>query len=116
MRYLILVVLNLPIILLAFMNLFTQYKLSKITKERFRRQLTLWLVVFVALIASFPAYNYFTGAPLLDSSKLSGLDILQTTAIVYLIYAINDHRRKIELSEKTIRNLHQELSIKFAKK
>lgn len=116
MRYLILVVLNLPIILLAFINLFTQYKLHKITFDRFRVQLILWLIVFICLLASFPVYNYFSGAPLFDSSKLSGLDILQTTTIVYLIYVINDHRRKIESNEKTMRNLHQELSIKLSKK
>lgn len=116
MRYLVLVALNLPIIFLAYIKIIVQYKLHKISLERFRVQMLLWLIVCVGLIASFPVYNYLSGAPLLDSASLSGLDILQTTIIVYLIYVINDHRRKIELSEKTMRNLHQELSIKFAKK
>lgn len=115
MRYLLLVLLNLPVIFLALINIFTQYKLRKITPKRFKSQFILWISLTSLLIASFPVYNYFIGAPLFDSSRLSGFDILQTTAIIYLIYVINDHRRKIELGEKTIRNLHQELSIKFTK-
>lgn len=116
MRYLVLVALNLPIIFLAFIKIIVQYKLHKISPERFRLQMLLWLIVFVFLVTSFPIYNLLSGVSLFDSSTLSGLDILQTTTIVYLVYVINDHRRKIELSEKAIRNLHQELSIKFAKK
>ena len=111
MRYIALVLLNLPLILLALINIVTLYKMGRVERTRFRRQLILWMIILIVLIGSFPVYNWLSGKPLLDSSALSSFDIIQTTTIVYLIYIINDHRRKIERSEKTIRELHQELSI-----
>jgi hypothetical protein len=115
-RYTILVLLNLPVILLALVNIVTQYKLKKVTRARFRHQVTLWLIVLIVLIISFPIYNLLTGHSLLDSSELSLFDIFQTTAIVVLFYIINNQRQKIERNEKVIRELHQEISIRLSKK
>jgi hypothetical protein len=115
MRYLILVLLNIPIILLALVNILTQYKMQKITGGRFRHQIALWVVILIVLVSSFPIYNHLSGKHILDSSELSLFDIVQTTAIVYMIYILNNHRRKIEHNEKLIRDLHQELSIKLSK-
>lgn len=114
MRYLILVLLNLPVIFLAFLNILTQYKLKTISKARFRRQILLWLAILVVLIGSFPAYNMLTSKSLFDSNELTLFDIFQTTAIIYLIYIINHQRQKIEKSEKFVRDLHQELSIRLS--
>lgn len=114
MRYLLLIIINLPIICLAFINTLTQYKMGGISKRRFRRQIIFWMVVFIFIIGSFPIYNYLTGAPPLDSSSLSLFDIIEITAIVYLVYVVNNQRRKIEYNEKLFRDLHQELSIKLS--
>lgn len=116
MRYLLLVILNLPIIILALTNVITQYKTGKISVNRFKHQVALWLAVLFILIGSFPVYNYLHGNPLLSSGDLSLLDILVVTVIVYLIYIVNNQRRKIEQNEKTLRDLHQELSIKLSEK
>jgi hypothetical protein len=115
MRYIILVVLNLPVIFLALLNIITQHKLNRISRYRFTYQIIVWLVVLVVLVCSFPFYNYLSGRPILDSRELSLFDVVQTTAIVYLFYTVNNHRRKIEQNEKTIRELHQELSIRLSK-
>lgn len=115
MRYIVLVLLNLPIILIALVNIVTQFKMEKISAARFRHQIILWMTILVLLIGSFPAYNYLNGNTLLDSSELSIFDIIQTTAIIYLIYIINNQRRKIEQNERLVRDLHQEISIKLSK-
>lgn len=114
MRYLLLILLNLPVIILAFTNLLTQYKLGSITKSRFRHQILLWAVIFIILLGSFPVYNYINGNPLFDASELSLFDIVEITVIVYLIYIVNNQRRKIEQNEKDTRRLHQEISIKLS--
>jgi hypothetical protein len=116
MRYGILVLLNLPVILLALTNLVTRYKLKKIDTTKFRQQILLWLVLLLILVSSFPIYNVLSGRPLLDSEELSAFDIIQTTAIIALIYIVNNQRRKIEQSERYLRDFHQELSIKMSKK
>jgi hypothetical protein len=102
--------------MLALFNILTQYKMNKVTKKRFQHQLILWLVILFVLICSFPFYNYLVGKPLLDSAELSLFDIVQTTAIIMLFYGANSQRQKIDRAEKTIRDLHQEISIKLSEK
>lgn len=115
MRYVVLVLLNLPIILLAFINMLTQYKMHKVSKQRFQLQLLTWLAILILLISSFPLFNYFNDKPILDSSELSLFDIVQTTAIIFLFYIINHQRQNIERNEITLQELHRELSIKLSK-
>lgn len=114
MRYVFLVLINLPVILMAMLNILTQYKLKKISRRRFTHQFTFWSLVLVALILSFPVYNALNHRPILSSNSLSIIDIAESTAIIYLVYIINDHRRKIEQNERLIRDLHQEISIKLS--
>lgn len=116
MRYAILVLLNVPIILLAFVNFLTKYKMKKITWRRLRNQITLWLLVLIVLIGSFPVYNYLSGRPPLDSHELSLFDIMQTTALVLLFYIANSQRQRLESNERTLRDMHQELSIRLSSK
>jgi hypothetical protein len=114
MRYIILIALNLPIILLAFVNILTQYKLKKISATRFRAQLLCWIIILVLLVGSFPLYNAINGHPLLYSKELTLFDIVQTAAIIYLFYIVNHQRQKIEHNDKSVRELHQELSIRLS--
>lgn len=116
MRYVILVLLNLPIVFLAYLNIVTSYKLGKTDRSRLRQTLLLWTIILIALIGSFPIYNVLTDKPLLDSGELTLFDIVQTTAIIYLIYIINHQRQKIELSNSRFKELVQELSIKLSEK
>lgn len=116
MRYFLLVILNLPIIFIAFTNVITQYKTGKMNVSRFRHQMILWLAVLVVLVGSFPIYNSLAGNHWSSSGDLSLLDIVVVTVIVYLIYIVNNQRRKIEQNEKMLRDLHQELSMKLSDK
>lgn len=114
MRYLILLLLNVPIISIALLNLITRYKLRKITRRRFKIQMSLWMVLLTLLVLSFPLYNYLVGNSVLDSYELSLFDILQTTAIIFLLYFVNNMRQRTEWNEKRIRDLHQEISIRLS--
>ena len=114
MRYLILILLNLPIILIALMNIVTQYKLKKVSTGRFRHQIIIWLVMLVVLIGSFPVYNLLSGKPIFDSSELSLFDIVEITMIIVLFYAINNLRQTTEQQQQRLRELHQELSIRMS--
>lgn len=114
MRYLVLVLLNLPIILLALINIVTQYKLRRVSVTRFRHQLLIWLIILVVLIGSFPLYNFLAHKPLFDSSELSAFDIVQTTAIVLLFYIFNNQRQRQDQTDRRLRDLHQALSIKLS--
>jgi len=116
MRYLVLLLLNLPIVLLALVNTVTLYKLKKISKQKFRHQVLIWFGIFVVVAGSFPAFNWISGRPLFASENFSTFDIVQTTVIVYLLYILNKQRQRIDNVEKIIRDLHTELSIKLSEK
>ncbi len=111
MRYLVLLLLNIPIIFAALLSIVTQYKLKKVSKERFRHQIILWGILLLVLIGSFPVYNLVSGRAIFDSHELSLFDIVQTTTIIAMIYVLNRHRQTIEANEKRINDLHKELSI-----
>ncbi len=115
MRYLLLIALNIPLVLLAFVNMFTQYKMKKISSQRFIRQLLLWAIILLVIVGSFPAYNLWTGREIFESNDLSTFDIVQTTVIVLLVYILFNQRRKIETTERRLRDLHQEISIKLSR-
>ncbi len=114
MRYIILVLVNTPVIMLALINLLTQYKTHKISKPHFRHQIILWIVILIVLIGSFPLYNYVVGQPLFDSSELSSFDIVEITVIIFLIYIANRQRQRIDRNDKLIRDLHREVSIRLS--
>lgn len=116
MRYLLLVLLNIPVIFMALINIVTQYKLKKVSKNRFKHQLIIWLLILIVLVGSFPLYNFLTNQPILGSSELSMFDIVQTTAIILLFYTVNTYRQRLDQQEKRLRDLHQELSIKLMSK
>ena len=114
MRYIILIILNLPIIFLALANIITDYKLKKVSINRFRNQIVLWVFILVVVIGSFPVYNIATGRPPLDSSELSLFDIVQTTVIIFLLYVVNSQRQRIDQGEMMMKKLHRELSIRLS--
>ena len=111
MRYLILVIINLPIVFLAFLNIITQYKMKRIDKERFIRQTLLWLIISLVLILAFPIYNLANGRAIFSSVELSFFDIAEVTSIVFLFYTVNNQIRKLNNTERRLRDLHQEMSI-----
>lgn len=111
MRYIILLIFNTPIILMALISVVTQYKLRSIQKGRFVRQSIFWLTLLVALFTALPLYNVLSGRAPLDSGGLSVLDIVQATAVFMLFYVINRQRQSIERTERRLRELHQKLSI-----
>ena len=102
--------------MLALVNIVTDYKLKKISINRFRNQIFLWILILIVVIGSFPVYNILVGRPPLDSSELSLFDIVQTTIIIFLLYAINSQRQRIEQNEQRLKKLHQEISIRLSEK
>ena len=102
--------------MLALVNIVTDYKLKKISVNRFRNQIFLWILILIVVIGSFPVYNILVGRPPLDSSELSLFDIVQTTIIIFLLYAINSQRQRIEQNEQRLKKMHQEISIRLSEK
>jgi len=115
-RYLLLFLLNLPFILIAILSAVTQYKLNRSTKKRLFIQVISWSIVLVGLASAESIYNWLFANGLTHTESLSLFDVIQITAIVVVFYIANRSRAKIEILERRVQDLHQELSIKLTGK
>ena len=115
-RYLLLLLLNIPFILLAVLGAVTKYKLRRLAKRRLIIQIIIWAAILFALMSAESIYVWLFTHQLTQTEPLSLFDVMQITAIVIIFYIANSSRSKIELLEKRIKDLHQEISIKLSNK
>lgn len=113
-RYLILFLLNLPFILLGILSSVTQYKLNRSTKKRLIVQVAVWLLVLIGLAAAGFIYEWLRINNKTQTEALSLFDVIQITGVVVVFYITNRSRAKIEVLEKRVQDLHQELSIRLS--
>lgn len=113
-RYLILLLLNLPFIILAIVGAITQYKLGRSSRKRLIAQTLFWLIILIGLASSESIYNWLFQNKLTTTEPLSLFDVIQITAIVIVFYIANRSYTKIETLEKRVQDLHQELSIQLS--
>lgn len=115
-RYLLLLLLTLPFILLSVLSAITKYKLGRSTKKHLIVQVTIWLLVFIGLASTEFIYSWLFQHKLTQTEPLSLFDVIQITAIVIVFYIANRSRSKIDVLEKRVNDLHQELSIQLSNK
>lgn len=115
-RYLLLFLLNLPFILAGLLGAITQFKLGKTSKRRAIVQITLWFTILLGLAVAEPLYVWLYNHDFTDTEPLSLFDVIQITAIVITFYIANRTRAQLELTERRLNDLHQELSIKLSSK
>ena len=113
-RYLILLLLNTPFILAGLLNALVNYKLKKSSLSRFLSQLAFWLLVFAGLALTKPIYEFLFSNNLTQTEPLSLFDVMEITGIVAVFFIISRSRLKVEILEKRIQDLHQELSIRLS--
>lgn len=115
-RYLILVILNVPIILAGIVSALVNYKLGKSGLKKFVFHVIFWLIIFVGIATSKYIYEYLFSNNLTKSEPLSLFDVLEITGIIVLILASYRSRIKVDSLERRVRDLHQELSIRLSVK
>lgn len=115
-RYLILLVINLPFFILAITSIVTRYKMNRTTRKRATIQLSLWVLLFVCLAVAEPIYHWLFANNFTKTDSLSLFDVVQITAIVFLLYVVNGLSLRVEQTEKRLNDLHQELSIRLSAK
>jgi hypothetical protein len=113
-RYLLLLLLNLPFVMMAILSAITQYKLKRISRKKMSIRVILWLIVIIGLALAQPLYEWLLSRNLTDTEPLSLFDVIQITAIVVLFYITNRLRAKVEVLEKRTQDLHQEISIRLS--
>lgn len=113
-RYLILVLFNTPLIVIAILNSFISYKMKHLSIRRFIVKVSFWIVIFIGLVFSESIYNFLYSNGLTQTEPLSLFDVLQITGIIYVFYLVNRLYVKVDVLERRAHDLHQELSIKLS--
>ena len=111
-RYLILVLLNAPLVLVAILNAMVSYKLKHISKKRLFLKLSFWISTFIVLILIEPIYNFLYSEGLTQTEALSLFDVILITASMFMFFLINKLYVKVDVNERRLNDLHQEISIR----
>jgi hypothetical protein len=114
-RYVILIILNAPLIIFGIINSVVGYKLGHMTRKRFILGMMFWTILFVGLICVKPIYSFLFSNNLTQTEPLSLFDVMQITGIIFTLLIANRAYGKVDLLERRVNDLHQELSIRLSK-
>lgn len=115
-RYLLLLILTLPFILLAILSAITRYKLGRLSKSRLIVQLLIWILLSIGIASAESLYAWLFQNHLTVSEPLSLFDVIQITLIIIILFITSYYHAKIDTLEKRFQDLHQELSIRLSSK
>lgn len=115
-RYLLLILLNTPLICVAILGAITRYKLKRSTKNQTVLQIILWTLIFTGLVSAKFIYEWLFSHKLTETEPLSLFDVVQITALITLVFIANRQRIKLDSIEQRLHSLHQEISIRLSKK
>lgn len=113
-RYLLLVLLNLPLIIAGFVSVVTRYKLRKYSVWRMIAYLAFWTFVLLGLVFTKSIYDWLFDRSLTDTEPLSLFDVVQITAIISLLYLVSRTVGRLNETEKKLADLHKELSLRLS--
>lgn len=114
-RYVILVLLNLPLIVAGITGALVDYKLNKSSGRKFIISTLLWLSILAGLILAEPLYIFLAEHNLTRTATMSLFDVILFTGLIYIFYLLGRSRSKLEYLERRTNDLHQEISIRLSK-
>jgi len=115
-KYLIIILLNMPVILIGILWSTVSYKTKKMSKKRFATEVVVWLLIGTSLMLIEPIYNSLIRNGLTDSPPLSLVDVIILTVLVLCLFLIERLQEKITLLNKKFSLLHEEMVIQNSTK
>lgn len=114
-RYLILILLNTPLIFAAILNAIVSYNLKHLSLRRLVFKLAFWVAVFLGLVFAESIYEFLYTEGLTQTEPLSLFDVIEITGVVLVFFLVNRLYVKVDVLERRVQDLHQELSIRLAR-
>lgn len=111
-KFIILGVINTPIIIFGIVRAVSSYKTSRISKLRCKIEVVLWILIALGLVAVEPIYNLLVSNQLTDSAPMSIFDVVLLTFVLMSIFFIIRTNEKVSLVNKKIARLHESYAIK----
>lgn len=110
-RYLLLVIINLPLLLVGIIGAFTSYNTRRISKKRCVVEVLFWIAVGVGLIFVEPIYNILVHNNLTNSTPMSLFDMVLLTLILFCLLLIKSANERTARLHKTISRMHENIAI-----
>lgn len=112
-KYLLLILINAPIVLLGIVRAITRYKTkpARISKNKAVYEVVFWLSIGVALSFAQPIYNALVRYNLTDSTPMSLFDVAVLTLFVFALLLIVETNEELTSLKKTVSRLHEKLAI-----
>ena len=111
-KFLLLVIINIPIVLIGILGSVTNYKLSRISRKRAVIEVLLWLLVGLGLVLIQPAYNLLVQYQLTDSAPMSVFDIVLLTFVLLAALLLKSANEKISSLNRKLSQIHEHIVIK----
>ena len=112
-KYLLLVLINAPIVLIGVVRAITRYKTkpARISRSKCITEVVFWLAIGVGLSFVEPLYNTLLRHNLTDSPPMSLFDVALLTLFVFALLLIVETNEEITALKKTVSRLHEKLAI-----
>jgi hypothetical protein len=112
-KYLLLVLINAPIVLVGVLRAITRYKTkpSRISRSKCIAEVIFWLAIGVGLSFVEPIYNTLLSHNLTDSPPMSLFDVVLLTLFVFCMLLIVETNEELTAMRRTVTRLHEKLVI-----
>lgn len=112
-KYLLLVLINSPLVLIGIVRAITRYKTkpARISKHKAVVEVLFWLSIGAALSFAQPIYNAAVRYNLTDSTPMSLFDVAVLTLFVFALLMIVETNEELTALKKTVSRLHEKLAI-----
>jgi hypothetical protein len=112
-KYLLLVLINAPIVLIGMARAITRYKTkpARISKNKCVIEVVFWLSIGVGLIFIEPLYNELIHHNLTDSPPMSIFDVVLLTLFIFCLLLIVETNEELTAQRRTISRIHEKLAI-----
>ena len=110
-KYVLLVLINIPLLIVGVVSALTHYKTKRISKRRMVVEVAFWVSIGVALFFAQPLYNALVEHNLTDSQPMSLFDIALLTIIIFCLLLIKSSNERITQLHKKISRMHENLAI-----
>ena len=113
-KYVLLVLINLPLLIIGVVSALTHYNTKRISKRRMIVEVAFWASIGIALVFAEPLYNALIENNLTDSQPMSLFDIALLTIVIFCLLLIKSSNERITQLHKKISRMHENLAISSA--
>ena len=112
-KYVLLVLINTPIVLIGIVRAVTRYKTkpARISRDKAVVEVVFWLAIGIGLRFVEPVYNTLIRHNLTDSPPMSLFDVTLLTLFVFCLLMIVETNEEVTALKKTVTRLHEKLAI-----